>query len=377
MLHAVIITSLPIAIYGVIQNAGLDPLPWGGDVVERVAANMGNAIFVAAYLIMAVFLTLERLLDSVAALLRAEKGGLGDALRPGAYLFVLIVQLVAIVFTQSRGPQLGLAAGLYVFVMLGLLLLARWGAAQDRGPAILRWLGAHVRRAWVALIGLTVAGLIFIVVLNVPNGPLNGVCEVRYVGRTCTLFSLNEGTNAVRALIWEGVVELMSPHAPLQTPDGQTDTFNILRPLVGYGPESLWVAFNRFYPPELGHFESRNASPDRSHNETFDALARGGLVQFAAEIFLFTSVFYFALRWLGLIRDRRSRNLFIGLSRGGRRARRDPAADLRPEPAAGGHRLAGGADRRADAVRHGGSAGQPACVELRTRTQWAAAADNC
>ena len=312
LLHAVIITSLPIAIYGIIQNAGLDPLPWGGDVVERVAANMGNAIFVAAYLIMAVFLTLERLLNSVVGLLKTEDSGLGDALRAGAYLFVLIVQLIAIVYTQSRGPQIGLAAGIYVFSMLGLLLLARWGATQDRGPAFLRWLVAHVRGAWSALIGLTVAGLVFLVVLNVPNGPLSGVCQVRYVSRACTLFSVNEGTNAVRALIWEGVIELMSPHAPLQTPDGQPDAFNVLRPLVGYGPESLWVAFNRFYPAELGRFEARDASPDRSHNETFDALARGGLIQFAAEIFLFTSVFYYALRWLGLIRDRRSRNLFIG-----------------------------------------------------------------
>ena len=312
LLHAVIITSLPIAIYGIIQNAGLDPLPWGGDVVERVAANMGNAIFVAAYLIMAVFLTLDRLLNSLVALLKSESSELGDALRAGAYLFVLIVQLIAIVYTQSRGPQLGLAAGLYVFLLLGLLLLARWGASQERGPALLRWLSAHVRGAWSALIGLTVASLVFLVVLNIPGGPLKGVCEVRYVGRTCTLFSLNEGTNAVRALIWEGVIDMMSPHAPLQTPDGQPDAFNILRPLAGYGPESLWVAFNRFYPPELGRFEARNASPDRSHNETFDALARGGLIQFAAEIFLFASVFYYALRWLGLIRDRRSRNEFAG-----------------------------------------------------------------
>ena len=44
--YAVILTSLPIAIYGILQRSGLDPLPWGGDVQRRVAANMGNAIFV-------------------------------------------------------------------------------------------------------------------------------------------------------------------------------------------------------------------------------------------------------------------------------------------------------------------------------------------
>ena len=47
ILHAIIVTSLPIAIYGVIQQAGLDPLPWGGNVTDRVAGNMGNAIFIA------------------------------------------------------------------------------------------------------------------------------------------------------------------------------------------------------------------------------------------------------------------------------------------------------------------------------------------
>lgn len=317
ILHAVIITSLPIAMYGIIQNAGLDPLPWGGDVRERVAGNMGNAIFIAAYLIIAVFLTLERLIDSMASLVRSQDAGIGDALRAGAYLFVLVLQFTAIVFSQSRGPQLGLAAGLYVFGMLGLLLLARWGAAREAGPAFLRWLSSHVRAVWLGLIGVTVGGLLLMVVMNVPNGPLAGLCDVRYIGRTCTIFNADEGTNAVRALIWEGVVDLMTPGAALETPDGRRDAFAPARLLLGYGPESLWVAFNRFYPPELGHFESRSASPDRSHNETFDALARGGLLQLAAEVFLFGSFFYYALRWLGLIRGRRDRNLFIAFLVGG------------------------------------------------------------
>ena len=84
LFYTVILTSLPIAIYGIMQKTGLDPLPWGGDVIERVAANMGNSIFVAAYLIMAVFLTLERLLDSVAAMINAEHGSIADRCGPAA-----------------------------------------------------------------------------------------------------------------------------------------------------------------------------------------------------------------------------------------------------------------------------------------------------
>ncbi len=312
--HAIILTSLPIAIYGILQKLELDPLPWGGDVIERVAANMGNSIFVAAYLIIAVFLTLERLLDSMAALFNAEEGGVADALRAGAYLFVLPVQLIAIVFTQSRGPWIGLAAGLYVFVMLGLLLLARWAAGRTGAPDLLRWFGRHVRGVWLALIGVILLTGVLLVTLNLPQTPLKGVCKTRYVSRLCTLFSTTEGTNAVRALIWEGVVDMMlKPHAPIQWPDGQADSLNAIRPLIGYGPESMWVAYNRFYPPDLAHYEARNASPDRSHNETFDTLVRGGLFQFAAQIFLYASVFYYALRWLGLMRGRGRRNLFVAL----------------------------------------------------------------
>ena len=308
----VIMVSLPISIYGIIQKVGLDPLPWGGDVQDRVAANMGNSIFVAAYLIIAVFLTLERLLDSLTAVLSAEEGSIADSLRAGAYFFILTVQIIAIIFTQSRGPWGGLVAGLYVFVMLGLLLLARGAQSRTKIPRALGWLTRNLRAAWLGLIGLTLAGLVFLVVLSVPQGPLNGLCQKRYVGRLCTVFSTTQGTNAVRALIWEGVVDMMlKPHAPIQWPDGRSDSLNIIRPLIGYGPESMWVAYNRFYPPDLAHYEARNASPDRSHNETFDTLVRGGIIQFAAQLFLYVSIFYYSLRWLGLMQGRKRRNLFV------------------------------------------------------------------
>jgi hypothetical protein len=59
-----IVVSFPIALYGLVQHFGLDPLPWGGNVTYRVAAIMGNAIFVAAFMIMVVPLTLTRLLKN-------------------------------------------------------------------------------------------------------------------------------------------------------------------------------------------------------------------------------------------------------------------------------------------------------------------------
>src|SRR5512136_112129 len=119
----IVITSMPIAFYGLIQHANRDPLPWGGDVTQRVAANMGNAIFVAAYLIMAFFMTLGRLIQSFQVILTEKESRASDILRASVYLFVAALQLIAFGFADSRGPLLGWLPGMFIFVLVGLLLM--------------------------------------------------------------------------------------------------------------------------------------------------------------------------------------------------------------------------------------------------------------
>jgi tetratricopeptide (TPR) repeat protein len=126
-----------------------------------------------------------------------------------------------------------------------------------------------------------------------------------------------EKSGRVRVLIWEGVIDLISPHEPLAYPDGTTDPFNWLRPLLGYGPETMYVAYNRFYPPELATVEARNASPDRSHNETFDTLVITGLLGLLAWQALYLSVILFAFRYLGVVQSRRDTLMLVGLWIGG------------------------------------------------------------
>ncbi len=310
--HTIIIVSLPISIYGVIQHFAIDPLPWGGDVQTRVSGNAGNAIFLSAYLIMAFFLTLERIYSSFAFLLSNEDGeddevearrrgfDIPSALVGGSYLFVLIVQVLAIAWTQSRGPQLGLVAGFFIFVLL-----------------LLSGLRPRNYRAWtVAWVAFGIMGALALALINVtPLGaPLR---DIPYVGRLTTILDTSEGTDLVRTLIWEGVSKMVVPHDPIVFPDGNPDVINPIRPLVGYGPEAMWVAYNSFYPPGLAQVEARNASPDRSHNETWDSLAITGLFGFLAYVLLFITIFYWSLRWLGLITGRRDLISFLAFWLGG------------------------------------------------------------
>ncbi len=274
-----ILTSIPVSLYGVLQNLGYDPLPWMGDVQRRIASTMGNSIFVAAYLIMLVPLTVARIVSAVSAVMKEEDPPTAKFVLIPFYVLILFSQIVAIIFTQSRGPWLGLLGGLFFFVLIYTLGLRR--------------------RAWVlGWVGLAAVVLATLVVFNLPNTPLSGLRSAPYIGRLGRIFS-QDPTGQVRVLIWEGAVDLV--------------TSDPTRLVIGYGPETMHIVYNPFYPPDLAHIESRNASPDRSHNETWDALITTGLVGFLAYLALFTSVFYLGLRWLGIINTARQRTLFFVL----------------------------------------------------------------
>lgn len=304
LITAVVLTSLPISLYGLLQKLGMDPLPWGGDVVTRIAANMGNAIFIAAYLIMVFPLSVARIVESFADILRREKLNYNDILRGAGYTLIAVLQVLAIYFSGSRGPWLGWLAGLF---FLGYLAVGVLATMLFRRARWLRWLALGLVTA------LATAIVLFLVVLNLPNSPLAHLRDTPYLGRLGTVFETESGTGKVRVLIWEGAVDLISPHDPLVFPDGSQDPYNALRPLIGYGPESMYVAYNRFYPPDLAHLESRNASPDRAHNETLDALVITGGLGLVVQLFLFGAVFYYGLKWLGLIQTALQRWLFIAL----------------------------------------------------------------
>ncbi len=308
--HTIIFTSLPIALYALIQHYGLDPVPWGGPqlgpVTARSAANAGNPIFLASYLLMALFFTVERLYTGFASPSNsraedptAEKIDWQEtplALSSGVYLFVLMTQLLALFWTQSRGPMLGLLVGLYLF---GLLLFSGL-----RPP--------HYRKWTAGWLGLGLAALLFLILLNTTSvaAPIRAIPSL---ARLSTILDLESRNARVRLLIWQGSAALLMPHEPLTYPTGAQDRFNTVRPLVGYGPEAMWVAFNRFYPPELAHYEGYGASADRAHNAVWDALVTTGIFGFVAYLALVVAIFYWALRWLGLIRNARHSLLFTSL----------------------------------------------------------------
>ncbi len=418
-------TGVAVAGYGIMQHFQLDPLPWRGDVIARVASTMGNAIFVAAYLILVVPLAIYRLLAAASEARNATPAGplasrewlwaltnglifaaglmlllaflkFGAVIRvadmrywwvlPGAistataiwwlltiglgrpegripawpglltlgYLLVFGLQfafsgssgaqvlatdgtsaraqdwwiwlllaitalsvayglafnlprrlaapsrlglileasgaglislmlLVAIFFSQSRGPWIGLGSGLMLFFSLVLL--------QARAHARAAGLVSRTRRMSILLYswaGLIVATIAFLIAFNLSDAPFfERLRQVPYVGRMGQLLAVQEGTGLVRSLIWVGD-EYAGGAVALITSDP-------VRAVIGWGPESMFVAFNPFYPPSLANIEARGASPDRSHQALLDELVTKGLFGLISYFFLLFS--FVTLSW--------------------------------------------------------------------------------
>jgi tetratricopeptide (TPR) repeat protein len=297
LITVVIVTSLPVSLYGLLQHYQLDPVAWNGTLVGvRVTSTLGNPIFVGAYLIMAVPLGLARLLDSLGLF-----GGSADRVRAGFYALALSAALAACGYTVSRGPQLGLLAGLLFFCLL---------------------LAAHFRRPKLAAGALAgaAAALVFLVLLNLPGGPLEGLRTLPGLARLGHLRDEFQGAGTGRALIWSGVAEMVVSGQALAFPDGSDDRWSALRPFIGFGQETLSVAFGPHYPVGLAQnplIDSRDALPDRAHNETFDTLAFTGLAGLLAWLALYAALFLAVLKSLGVAATPKHRNACLAFTLGG------------------------------------------------------------
>lgn len=287
-MSVILLASFPVALYGVIQHYRLAPLDWPSTPGSLVST-IGNPIFVGAYLVLIIPLTLGRLLGVTGWLKRDLRAFLLLVL----YASLLALQVVCLVFTQRRGPFLGLLGGLWAFAVLYALV---------RGA----------RRIALAVVGLGVVSLVLLVLVNFWP-PFKPWLLTPYAGRLAKVFDLQDHNTKVRVLAWEGTLQLMLPHTSLWSPIDGEDTLHSMRPLIGYGPESLHVIYHRVYSPLFVPLEGLTALPDRAHNETLDVLVTTGLFGVVAYLVFFSSLFLFGLQRLGFICTARQRRAFVTL----------------------------------------------------------------
>ncbi len=187
----------------------------------------------------------------------------------------LSLMILAIILTGSRGAFLSWLGGVWVMVLV-------WAARK-----------ANRRLALGLLISTLVlgAGLFALTRSDISaNLPLLSRFS----------FTRDEVTSNFRAIVWSESLRL-AHHPPLyMTIGGQPDPFHGWRPLIGYGPES----FETFFRPAVGvSITSIIDRPiDRAHNDWFDTFVVAGWLGLLSRLALWTSIWWVALRRLGLYR---------------------------------------------------------------------------
>lgn len=339
LISALLLGSVPVAVYGCLQQLGLDPVPSTGDpntLAWPVRSTLGQHVFLGSYLVMVIPFALARFLEGPGPSDPALRGSAGW--QPVATAAVAIVAMLgsffaAVLLGVAHPPVfaifpavLAAYAGLVILLdrlpssrqlarasrwaygaltLMLILVLAMTGA---RGA----WLGAlaglpvfsfllarHQGRAGVSriILGASSVALLILVLLNIPEGPLQSLRTVHGLSRVANITDSGGagGSAQGRLLLWQGVGKLMT-----STPaDGQA-WGGPARDLVGYGPESLHWAFQTVFPLKLRIVTSEVWTWDRSHDIFLDVLVDAGLLGLIAFFAVLVLFFIRLLRLLAL-----------------------------------------------------------------------------
>jgi predicted negative regulator of RcsB-dependent stress response len=227
LLGAVAAAAGVASLLGLLERLRWIPLRSAVADEQRIESTFGNPIFFGAFLVMAIPLTLGL------ALALNQKAG--RKLHLAGWVPLVALQMLALAMTISRGPLVGLAAGLTVFFVLGVLVLD----IRTLGKAGLL-VGAA---AAIAVISLRVIPDR----LESPSPkPVSQVVEERLFRSYPDVAS---GGLSGRIWIWKASSNLI-----LQRPWFPFDTlrFAALRPIIGYGPELYGYVYALEAVPSTG-----------------------------------------------------------------------------------------------------------------------------
>lgn len=192
---ALITTSVPITIYGLVQWFGLDPLIWSGGGISPVFSTLGRTVHLGAYLAILAPVSLYFVYS-----VRGQK----------ASIYILLLSQIMLVFaTLARGAFVALASGLAIFAI---------------GIVFHTW---SYKKLWTLAIGvilLTSALLSLIwlkgdIFVSVDNGNKTSIAEVRAIN------------TSMRLQTWRKLGPVIEESW-----------------LFGYGPETFAEAYVRHYP---------------------------------------------------------------------------------------------------------------------------------
>ncbi|MBL7155300.1 MAG: O-antigen ligase family protein [Candidatus Portnoybacteria bacterium] len=233
-----IIVSLLVSLYALLQKAGVSFVLDSG---WRLQSTIGNAAFLAAYLIFNIFFALYLLL---------KKDKLSWRIY---YALAIVLQAIILFFTATRGGILGLVAGFGLFLLLGLWL------SQSKK--------LKISLLAIIIFLLAVSGVFY---LSRDSSFVQNIESLRRIAN----ISFEDSTVKSRLLLWQ-----LSPKAWQD------------RPLLGWGENNINLAIDKYYQEEI-----REDWFDSTHNIFFDNLISHGLLGLFFYLGLIFSLFLYLFK---------------------------------------------------------------------------------
>ncbi len=238
----------------------------GATVGFRVDGRLGNSSYLGIYAFFNIFL---------ASFLMARESfaTAGERVRIATYGAIVLLQMVVLFYTGTRGAILGLVVG----AGLATLLIAIF----ERKRKMLRKVAISI--SGVIFVILTMASVVVLrdtnVVKNIPGleSIAYSVADSKFVEETPILARFSEisikklQTNA-RVMVWGMALEGFKE-----------------RPFLGWGMENFNYVFNKYYDPGM---HSQEQWFDRAHNVFLDWLIAGGLPALLGYLALFACAIY-------------------------------------------------------------------------------------
>lgn len=240
--------STIMCLYGFAQLAGWATINQGG---VRLDARLGNATYLAVYVLFHIFL--------IAYLMLSREMFLFTPDNPKPRRNIIIMGSILILFhtiilyhTATRGALLGLIGGIVIASLLIIIL------------------GKNTFLSKKIAIGILVAAVIVV-------GGFVAIRKTQFVSNSPVLsrfasISLSDNTTKSRFVLWNMAFQGFKE-----------------RPLLGWGQENFNYVFNKHYNPVLYNQEQWF---DRTHNVIFDWLIAGGILGLLAYLSLYVSVLW-------------------------------------------------------------------------------------
>jgi tetratricopeptide (TPR) repeat protein len=279
LVSVMILSGFAAGLLAILQRAGFDPRHPQLEGM-RCHSTAGHSIYLGGYLLMVIPLTLWRLLGS------GRLAGIPRWVETISGTLILAVQVAGFIYTESRGPTVGIGAMLLAF---GVFLAVH-----------------HRRRSWLlAICGLCACAAIGIGVIYSSKSAHDFGSELPILKRFLESKSAGAEIDVFRAETWKHMPRMMVGDRALPTPSGGSDGLHGMRLLLGYGPETLQSVF----PQERACF-GYDKIENRFHNLVWDQFFFYGLPGLLGLLAVMILTFYRGFQLLGWMVSRRESVIF-------------------------------------------------------------------